>query len=364
MKILITGSDSFLGKNLKAELLNRNYSDLYECNSIDDDSLESYVKDCDFIFHLLTVYRSEDKSSFIRTNCDFTDKILRMAGDKRISILLVSSLQADNGSLYGNSKLQAEDSIRRWVDNTGNKAYIYRLANEFGKWCPPNTNSVIATFCFNTAHDTEISVNDPAAPLKLMYIDDIVGSFISTMEQGNNSLYCDIHNVFDTTVGEAADIIRSFKAIRSKCDVPSLNNTLVKLLYSVYLSYLPEDAFSIGLEKHIDIRGSFTELLHFGDLGQVSVNITKPGITKGNHWHHTKTEKFIVIAGKGIIKFRKHDDVNIIEYHVSDERFEVVDIPPGYIHNITNYGDSDLITIMWANELFDDNKPDTFYEEV
>lgn len=365
MKILITGADSFIGRNLKIELNNRNYQDIVTINDCSDmEQLEKQILECDFIFHLLTVYRSNDASDFEAVNAEITRKIIEFIGAGKKSILLLSSTQAGNNSDYGSSKAKAEEYLLRWSNATGNRACIFRLANEFGKWCPPNLNSVVATFCNNIANNKEIKINDQNAPLKLMYIDDIIDSFISVLEKSSNCSYCEINKVYETTVGDVAKIIQSFQLLRRNNDIVDMSDELVKKLYSTFLSYLPMDDFSVPLNTHIDNRGSFTELLHFGGMGQVSVNISKPGITKGNHWHHTKNEKFIVISGNGIIRLRKVGDSRIIIYHVSGGKMEIVDIPPGYTHNITNTGETDMITIMWANECFDNQKPDTYFEEV
>lgn len=365
MRILITGADSFIGKNLKAELINRKFNDIIEINDCYNiELLKQYVDESDFLFHLMTVYRSDDVSDFERINTETTRKIVELIGIKNKSLLLISSTQAGNGSAYGQSKLQAEESVKEWMSATGNKAYIFRLANEFGKWCPPNLNSVVGTFCDNIASGKDIQINNPNAPLKLMYIDDIIVSFISAVENGVASVYGEVEPVYETTVGEVAKIIQSFQTMRTGSYIPDMDNGFIKKLYSTYLSYLSADGFSTSLQTHVDDRGSFTELLHFGGMGQVSVNISKHDITKGNHWHHTKNEKFVVISGTGVIRFRKVGESKIIEYHVSGDKMEVVDIPPGYTHNITNTGENDMLTIMWANEIFDNKNPDTFFEEV
>lgn len=365
MKILITGADGFVGRNLKIELINRKYNDIIEINNYNNaELLMQYIDECDFIFHLLTVYRSDDTTVFERINADITKMIVELIGNRQKSLLLLSSTQVENGSAYGQSKLKAEEIIKNWIAATGNKAYICRLSNEFGKWCPPDLNSVVATFCNNIANNKDIHINNPDSQLKLMYIDDIINYFISILEDRINSIYFEIEPVYETTVGEIAKILKTFHTMRSESNIPDMEDMLIKKLYSTYLSYLSTDAFSTSLEPHTDDRGSFTELFHFGSMGQVSVNISKPGITKGNHWHHTKNEKFVVIRGTGIIRFRKVGESEIIEYHVSEDKIEVMDIPPGYTHNITNTGEIDMMTIMWANEIFDNNRPDTYYEEV
>lgn len=365
VRILITGADSFIGKNLKAELLNRKYYDIREINNCsDDDLVKQHIDASDFIFHLLTVYRSDDESVFESINTVSTGKIVKLIGTQPKSLLLLSSTQAGNGTLYGQSKIHAEECVKEWARITGNKTYIFRLANEFGKWCPPYLNSVIATFCYNSANGKEITVSNAETKLNLMYIDDIVNGLINAMEEKMDTGYCNISPVYETTVGEVAEIISGFLVARENSDVPNVDDKLIKNLYSTFLSYLPSNGFSYPLTTYSDERGSFTELAHFGGKGQVSVNISKPGITKGNHWHHTKTKKFIVVAGQGTIKFRKIGTDEITTYRVSGTKIEVVDIPPGYTHNITNVGDIDMITVMWANEILDREKPDTYFEEV
>ena len=365
MRILITGADGFIGKNMRAELRNRNYSEVMEFNDFNNiDLLKQCVEQSDFIFHFQTLYRSDDRKAFEQINYGHTQKIVESAASGGKSVLLLSSIQAGNSSAYGQSKLHAEECILKWAEATGNRAYIYRIANEFGKWCPPSLNSVVATFCHNIANEEKITVNNAAAPLHLMYIDDIVSSFINTMESGHVGGFCDVTPVYDTTLGEVAQMIRAFSLSRETLDIPEAGNELVKKLYSTYLSYLPRDRFAYPLVTHSDDRGSFTEMLHFGANGQVSVNVVKPGVTKGNHWHNTKTEKFIVVSGEGRIKFRQVFSDEITEYIVNGDKIEVVDIPPGYTHSITNIGNTEMITIMWANEVFDPEIPDTYYVEV
>lgn len=366
MKILITGVDSFIGKNLRLELLNRGYTNINGINytNCEDNLLKLYIDDCDFIFHLETLYRSETASDFYKVNTELTKKIIDIVGESKKSLLLLSSIKAGDKSDYGESKLQAEEIIKTWAIATRNKAFIFRLANEFGKWCPPNFNSVVATFCNNIASNKDIIINNSNDPLKLMYIDDINDHFISKLDNPNSSIYSEVEPSYDSNVGEVAKILKTFKSMRDKNTVPDLGNELTKKLYSTYLSYLPDDKFQIPSFTNVDERGSFTELLHFENNGQVSINISKPGVTKGNHWHHSKNEKFIVISGIGIIKLRKIGDVKIIEYQVDDAKIEAIDIPPGYTHNITNTGERDMLTIMWANEIFDKSNPDTYFEEV
>lgn len=365
MKILITGSDGFIGKNLKAELTNRNFAEILEINDLSNTQLlEQYVEESDCIYHLYTLFRSTDTVAFEIENTETTRTIVDIVAQKRKMLILLSSTQAENGSPYGTSKLKAEKIVEEWKTHTGNSAQIFRLANEFGKWCPPNLNSVVATFCDKIANGKEIQINDSGAPLRLMYIDDIVRAMITAVEEEDIGVFGEIKPIYEISVGQLAEIINSFYKNRENGDIPPLGNELVKKLYSTYLSYLPVDGFASALKPHSDQRGSFTELLHFGSLGQVSVNITKPGVAKGNHWHQTKTEKFIVIKGSGIIRLRKIGDNEVIEYSVSGAGIEAVDIPPGYTHNITNTGKTEMITVIWANELFNQENADTYFEEV
>ncbi|MFH2117474.1 MAG: NAD-dependent epimerase/dehydratase family protein [Bacillota bacterium] len=365
MKILITGANSFIGKNLKTELINRKFTDILEINDCENtELLKKFIDQSDFIFHLLTLYRSDNEYDFQHINVDITKIIVDLIGSNHKSLLLLSSTQSGNNSMYGQSKLQAEEIVKSWRDITGNSAFIFNLANEFGKWCPPNLNSVVATFCSKIANSLDIKINNFAAPLKLMYIDDIIHCFISVFDKVGIQLYQEISPVYEITVGELAEIIQSFEQMRKESIIPNMENGMIKKLYSTYLSYLPSNLLSTPLNSHYDIRGSFTEMFHFGGMGQISINISKSGITKGNHWHHTKNEKFVVVSGSGIIRLRKVGESEISEYQVNGNKIEIIDIPPGYTHNITNTGDTDMITIMWANENFDPMKSDTYIEKV
>jgi UDP-2-acetamido-2,6-beta-L-arabino-hexul-4-ose reductase len=252
------------------------------------------------------------------------------------------------------------------ADLTGAKVLVYRLPNVFGKWCRPNYNSAIATFCHNIARDLPIKVNDPNVEMNLVYIDDVVEELIRALngKEARKGDFCIIPTVHTIRLGQVAELLLSFKNSRSDLTIPDMADALTKKLYATYLSYLPEDQFSYGLKMNADNRGSFAEIIRTPERGQVSVNISKPGITKGNHWHDTKNEKFLVVSGRGVIRFRKVGSDRVFEYHVSGEELEVVDIPPGYTHNIENLGDSDMVTIMWANECFDPEKPDTYFLEV
>lgn len=369
MKILVTGAKGFVGKNLISELRNRKYIDIFEYDIDTDVSLlDQYTEKCDFVFHLAGVNRPKDESEFLEGNYGFTTVLLNKLKEhgNTAPVLITSSIQADLDNPYGKSKKAGEDVIFNYSKETGAKALVYRLPNVFGKWCRPNYNSVIATFCNNIANGLPIQVNDASYEMSLIYIDDLVNEFIEAIEgkETRRDNYCYVEPVHKVELGRIAELIMSFKESRTNLNVPNMSDEFEKKLYSTYLSYLPKEEFSYPLKMNIDSRGSFTEMIRTNDRGQFSINISKPGITKGNHWHHTKNEKFLVVSGKGVIKFRKIDSEEVIEYFVSGEKLEVVDIPIGYTHNIINIGDTDMVTVMWANEAFNPEKPDTYFMEV
>ena len=372
MKILVTGANGFIGKNLICGLKNRGFSDIYEYDvDTDPNNLDIYTENCEFVFHLAGVNRSEINDDFMDGNFGFTSILLdklKENGNKS-PILISSSIQAAFDNVYGKSKKAGEDYARNYGIENGVKTYIYRLTNVFGKWCRPNYNSVIATFCHNIANGLDIAVNDPTVELKLIYIDDVVNEFVALLENSadfmqNNENFYSVKPVHTVTLGEIAELIYSFKESRQTLRISDQSDGFAKKLYATYLSYLPKNEFSYPLKMNTDERGSFTEFIKTPDRGQVSVNVSKPHIVKGNHWHNTKNEKFLVVSGKGVIRFRKPHDDEIIECFVSAEKLEVVDIPPGYTHNIENLGDTDMVTIMWANEEFNKANPDTYFLEI
>nr|WP_315023607.1 capsular polysaccharide biosynthesis protein CapF [uncultured Aminipila sp.] len=395
MKILITGAYGFIGKNLICELQNKGYNDLCFCGrDTKIEELDKYARECDFIFHLAGVNRPENTEEFMEGNFGFTKSLLELLKKHKneAPVLCTSSTQALLDNPYGNSKLAGEELLLDYEIETGAKVYVYRLTNVFGKWCRPNYNSAVATFCYNVANNLPIQITDENRMMELVYIDDVVQAFIACLE-GHIESYSNknqdgrlvLSTVYKVSLGSMAELIKKFKDDRNTLEVPDMADDFCKKLYSTYLSYLPEDQFSYPLKMNMDHRGSFTEILKTTCFGQVSVNISKPGITKGNHWHHTKIEKFLVVSGKGVIRFRKvtaegfkeenqpfggsaingdSDKNKVIEYHVSGDKLEVIDIPPGYTHNITNIGETDMVTIMWANESFDPQKPDTYFLKV
>ncbi|ARI76256.1 capsular polysaccharide biosynthesis protein CapF [Halobacillus mangrovi] len=369
MNILVTGARGFIGKNLIAELKNIGDSTILEYSrDTSYELLEDYCKQADFVFHLAGVNRPKDNSEFMDGNYGFTSELLDMLKkyENTCPLMISSSTQAELNNPYGISKKAGEKLLFDYSQKTGAKVLIYRFPNVFGKWCKPNYNSVIATFCHNISRDIPIQINDPATLLNLVYIDDVIKELINALQSNENLVgdFCEVPKVHSITLGEVADLLYSFRRSREGKYVPDMSVPLIKKLYSTYLTYLPQDQFSYDLKMNVDNRGSFTEFIRTPDRGQVSVNISKPGITKGNHWHHTKNEKFLVVSGNGVIRFRKYGSNEVIEYFVSGNNMEVVDIPTGYIHNIENLGEVDMVTIMWANEPFDPENPDTYYSEV
>ena len=398
MKILITGAKGFVGKNLVENLKNiregknrtrdLKIDEIFEYDIDTDPSLlDGFCKEADFVFNLAGVNRPKDQSEFMEGNFGFASTLLETLKKHKNNcpVMLSSSIQATligryGESDYGKSKLAGEELFSDYSKETGTKVLIYRFPNLFGKWCRPNYNSAVATFCNNIANDLPIQVNDRNTKLELLYIDDLVEEMLDALEgkehhcefDGLNTVakedgkYCFVPTTHQVTLGEIVDLLYSFNNQPKTLVVPEIpNNSFVKKLYSTYLSYLPKEKVAFPLKMNIDGRGSFTELLKSEKCGQVSINISKPGITKGQHWHNTKWEFFIVVAGHGLIQERKIGTDEVIEFEVSGDKIEAIHMLPGYTHNIINLSETEnLVTVMWASESFDPNKPDTFFEEV
>ena len=396
MKILVTGAKGFVGKNLVCNLYNikegknrtrnLNIEDIfeYDINSTAEE-LDTYCRECDFVFNLAGVNRPKDQSEFMTGNFGFASTLLETLKkyENNCPVMLSSSIQATligryGTSDYGKSKLAGEELFFEYGKETGAKVLVYRFPNLFGKWCRPNYNSAVATFCNNIANDLEITVNDRSTELELLYIDDLIEEMLDALEgkehhcefEGVDTVlkedgrYCAAPITHHETLGEIVDLLESFKKQPESLVVPEIPyNSFAKKLYSTYLSYLPKEKVSFPLKMNVDDRGSFTELLKSDKVGQVSINISKPGITKGEHWHNTKWEFFIVVSGHGLIQERKIGTDEVIEFEVSGDKIEAIHMLPGYTHNIINLTEN-LVTVMWANESFDPNHPDTFFEKV
>ena len=399
MNILVTGANGFVGRNLVAALesirdgKDRTHPGLVigEIFGYDIDSklseLDEYCASADFVFNLSGVNRPKDNSEFMAGNFGFASDLLETLKrhNNKCPVMLSSSIQATlagrfGNSEYGRSKKAGEELFFEYGRETGARVLVYRFPNLFGKWCRPNYNSAVATFCNNIANDLPIQVNDPNVDMELLYIDDLVAEMIAALQGGehhaefdgvetvlkDDGRYCAVPTVHKIKLGEIVDLLKVFHDQPNTLVMPEIpNNSFEKKLYSTYLSYLPKEKVAFPLKMNVDARGSFTELLKTVNCGQFSVNVSKPGITKGEHWHHTKWEFFIVVSGRALIQERKIGTDEIIEFEVSGEKIEAVHMLPGYTHNIINLSDTEnLVTVMWANEQFDPNHPDTFGEKV
>nr|MBD5376400.1 capsular polysaccharide biosynthesis protein CapF [Bacteroides sp.] len=398
MKILVTGAKGFVGKNLCAQLKNirdgkaRNYPvEIEEVMEYDldstDEELDRYCKEADFVFNLAGVNRPENPEDFRKGNFGFASKLLDTLKrhDNKCPVMLSSSIQATlmgryAGHPYGESKKAGEELFFDYGKETGAKVLVYRFPNLFGKWCRPNYNSAVATFCHNIANDLPIQVNDPNVELELLYIDDLVDEMILALQGKehhcefdgletvikSDGKYCGVPLTFKVKLGEIVELLNEFAELPTTLMIPEIpSEGFAKRLWSTYLSYLPKDKAVFDLKMNEDARGSFTELVHTPKCGQVSINISKPGITKGEHWHNTKWEQFIVVKGHGLIQMRKEGEDEVRNYEVSGDKIQSVIMLPGYTHNIINLSDTeDLVTVMYCNEIFDPNKPDTFYDPV
>ncbi len=364
MNLLITGANGFMGKNLR-ETLRQGGDRLLLCDvETTPADLRAMAAEADFVFHLAGVNRPKDDAEFKTGNADFTETLLcLLEKEKKPPVLLSGSVQATLDNPYGRSKRMAEEALRAYAARTGAPVYSYRLTNAFGKWSRPNYNSAVATFCHNIARGLPVTVSDPARVMRLNYIDDIVAEFLralrGTPTRGEDG-FCRVLPEHEVTLGEIVKRIEGFRDSRATLELPDQRDAFTRKLFATYQSFLPADGFGYRPETHADARGSFTELLHMDGYGQVSINVQKPGVTKGEHWHHTKHEKFVVVAGRGVIRFRDVCGGEVLAYFVDGETPTVVDIPPGYTHNIENLGDADMVTLMWASEIFDPAKPDTW----
>lgn len=398
MKVLVTGAKGFVGKNLCAELRNirdgkaRCYGDLtveevfeYDIDT-DPSLLDGWCKEADFVFNLAGVNRPKDEKEFMEGNFGFASTLLDTLkhNGNACPVMLSSSIQATligryANSGYGKSKLAGEELFFDYGKETGAKVLVYRFPNLFGKWCRPNYNSAVATFCNNIANDLPIQVNDRSTELELLYIDDLVQELVAALKGEEHHCefsgveavgkadgrYCFVPVTFKATLGHIVDLLNNFATMPRTLDVPHLDDGFEKRLYSTYLSYLPAEKFRYPLQMHTDERGSFTEFIRTLRAGQVSVNVSRPGIVKGRHWHHTKNEKFVVVSGHGVIRQRKLGTDEVLEFPVSADKLEVIEAIPGYTHDLVNLSETeDMVTIIWCNEPFDPQHPDTYFEEV
>jgi len=371
MKVLITGARGFVGKNLQLHLAER--KDVQVVSFTRDDraaQLPALLQDVDFVFHLAGVNRPQDPLEFATGNAELTQSLcqavcaLAESTGKKVPVVYTSSTQAGRDNPYGHSKRAAEEALRAIASSHGIPVHIFRLPNVFGKWCRPNYNSAVATFCHNIARALPIQVNDPAAPVTLVYVDDVIERFLQLMDGADAAVDADgfaaVAPQYATTVGELARQIRSFKESRSTLMTDRVGTGLVRALYSTYVSYLPPEAFAYPVQQHGDARGVFVEMLKTPDAGQFSFFTAHPGITRGGHYHHSKTEKFLVIKGEARFKFRHMQTGETHELVTAGDKSEIVETVPGWTHDITNIGTEEMVVMLWANEVFDRARPDTF----
>jgi UDP-2-acetamido-2,6-beta-L-arabino-hexul-4-ose reductase len=369
--ILITGSSGFIGKNLIASLQQRNGIVIRTFDINDDqETLKNILATADVIYHLAGINRPVNEDEFQIGNAGLTSTIvdyLRIM-KRTPTIVFSSSIQATLDNPYGRSKKLAEDIIRQYSNETSAYVFVFRLSNVYGKWCRPQYNSVVATFCHQIANDLPITISDSSKEIEIVYIDDVVHKFISLLDDSAKDYlenqYCTVEPIYRITLGKLADTIKEFRAMRKALYITSMRDRLQRTLYATFLSYLQENDFGYVLDEKKDNRGILAELYKSPDFGQVFVSHTHPGITRGNHYHHTKAEKFCVVEGEGLMRFRHILSNKVLEYRVSSTKLQIVDIPPGYTHSIENIGTGDMITIFWANEIFNPNEPDTYTESV
>jgi UDP-2-acetamido-2,6-beta-L-arabino-hexul-4-ose reductase len=370
MRVVVTGAAGFIGRHVVGAL--RRMPNVTTVVELRRDNFAATVgpalDGADVVFHLAGVNRPTDPAEFETGNLGLTERIcteLEARGAKPL-VVLASSVQAQQDNPYGRSKRAAEEALTTWSRRHVAPVVIFRLRNVFGKWCRPNYNSVVATFCHNIAHDLPIVISDPLRELKLIYIDDVVAALLGclTSPPGPTCECRDIVRSYRTTLGCLADLVRSFRASRQTLLLPSFDDEFTRLLYVTYLSYLDGREFSYALQQRSDARGTLAEFMKSAAFGQIFVSRTNPGVTRGNHYHHSKTEKFLVVEGEGLVRFRAINGTEIIEHRVNGREYRVVDIPPGYTHSIENIGASDLVTLFWASEVFDPQRPDTIMAPV
>lgn len=367
--VLVTGAKGFIGKNLIAAL-GRKKDLVIKTFDVEDgpSALEAYLMEADFVYHFAGVNRPQNPEEFKTGNADTTASIVALLekSGRKVPILLTSSIQAERDNPYGVSKKAAEEILADYNKRTGAPVFIYRLPGVFGKWSRPNYNTVVATFCHNIARGLDIKISDPGNELELVYIDDIVNAFLRHLDEdpepGRHRYQ--VERTFRVTLGELAEKIRRLHDIRQSLMLPDLSDDFTKCLHATYLSFLPEDDFSYPVKLNTDNRGWLFELVKSAHFGQIFVSKTLPGITRGNHYHDTKLEKFCVVQGEGVIRFRRIDYAEVLEYPVNGDEIKVVDIPPGYTHSIENTGDSEMIVLFWANQIFNPDEPDTYFTPV
>jgi UDP-2-acetamido-2,6-beta-L-arabino-hexul-4-ose reductase len=366
VQLVITGANGFVGSNLITTLRRNEDINIIPIGSdASSTELEEALAQADFVIHLAGVNRPETEDEFTAGNTDFTSTVCDLLAKhgRKIPVILSSSTQAERDNPYGVSKRAAEEIVERYAEQHGGTALIYRLTNVFGKWCRPNYNSAVATFCHNIARGLPLTISDRSNQVKLVHVDDVIASFSEDLaaDHAPGVVRREAGPEYSLTLGELVDQIESFRAMRESLLVPDLEPGFVQKLYSTYLAYLEEDQFAYNLTKHVDPRGSLAEFVKSPHFGQLFISRTKPGITRGDHYHHVKTEKFLVVDGQAMVRFRDiRGERDVIEYQVDGEEFRVVDIPPGYTHSIENVGKGILITVFWASEIFDQERPDTY----
>lgn len=368
MKILVTGSKGFIGRNLCSFLYRQKDTVVFEYDiESHPDALDKALKEVDYVFHLAGINRPDNPEDFHTGNTGSVEEICQKlkALNRQPKIVLTSSIQAMKDNPYGISKRRAEEVLQSYSDQTGASCVVYRFKNLFGKWCRPNYNSVTATFCHNIANNLPVFISNHAYEIDLTYIDDVVSALMGELNDSRQGFrFGDELSSFKITLGDLADLIKSFRDIRTSLLLPDFSHPFVRALYATYLSHLSADDFGYGLDIKTDERGSLAEFIKSPWGGQIFISHTKPGVTRGHHFHHTKTEKFMVIFGEGVIRFRHIDGTDVLEYPVKGEDYRVLDIPPGYTHSIENTGTGDMVTLFWASEMFNPEHMDTNFEKV